>query len=117
MKQTRLVLAAFLAAVLLAPTAVPSAITCVEMPPLKPVHRICGVVFFGNGERTRNATVSVLHEDKEIAVQKTDDNGNFAFDQLKSGKYELRFVSLRAFRVWRVPRWCLPVPTQNPHRK
>jgi hypothetical protein len=92
MKQTRPVLAASLAALSLAPRAMHSAMTCVEMPPLKPLHRVCGVVFLSDGERTPNATVSVLHEDKKIAVQKTDDNGNFAFDHLKPGKYELRFL-------------------------
>jgi hypothetical protein len=60
------------------------------MPPLKPLHRICGVVFFPSGDRIANATVSVLEGDKEIAAKKTDDDGKFSFDQLKAGHYELR---------------------------
>jgi hypothetical protein len=69
---------------------VPSSTTCVGQEPLKPVHRICGVVFFPSGDRIHNANVSVLEADKEIAIQKTDDNGKFSFDQLKPGNYELR---------------------------
>lgn len=91
MRRTRLPLTAFLATLFLAlPSVVPSATTCVEMPPLKPLHRICGVVFFPSGDRIANATVSVLEGDKEIAAKKTDDDGKFSFDQLKAGHYELR---------------------------
>ena len=86
-------LAAFLTAHLLAfPRAIPSATTCVEMPPLKPLHRVWGVVFFPSGDRAANARVSVLHGGREIAVQNTDDHGRFAFDQLKPGKYELHIL-------------------------
>jgi hypothetical protein len=55
------------------------------MEPLKPLHRICGVVFLNSGDRIANATVSVLEGEKEIATNKTDDHGNFSFDQLKPG--------------------------------
>ena len=83
-------MASFLAALLLAlPGAVSSATTCVEQP-LKPLHRICGVVFFLSGDRIANAKVSVLQAGKEISVQQTDVEGNFSFDQLKPGDYELR---------------------------
>jgi hypothetical protein len=60
------------------------------MPPLKPIHRICGVVLVPSGDRIANATVSVLDGDKEIAAKKTDGDGKFSFDQLKAGHYELR---------------------------
>jgi hypothetical protein len=81
----------FLAVALLTfPRPVPSSTTCVGQEPLKPVHRICGVVFFPSGDRIHNANVSVLEGDKEIAIQKTDDNGKFSFDQLRPGNYELR---------------------------
>ena len=69
---------------------VPSATTCVGQEPLKPVRRICGVVFFASGDRAENATVSVLQENKEVAVQHTARDGKFSFDQLNAGHYELR---------------------------
>jgi hypothetical protein len=59
------------------------------MRPLKPLHRICGVVFFSSGDGIANAKVSVLRADKEIALQTTDHDGKFSFDQLKPGNYEL----------------------------
>jgi hypothetical protein len=91
MKHVRAPLASFLAALLLAlPSTAPSATTCVGMEPLKPVHRIWGVIFLSSGDRLANATVSVLVADKEIAVTKSDDHGKFSFDRLKAGHYELR---------------------------
>lgn len=85
------VLSVFLPVLLLTPPRpVPSATTCVGTEPLKPLHRLCGVVFFPSGDRIAKATVSVLEEDKEIAVKKTDGDGKFSFDQLKAGHYELR---------------------------
>lgn len=83
--------ASVLAALLLmVPSAAPATTTCVGMPPLKTLRRVCGVVFFPSGDRIPNANVSVLQGDDEIAVQKTDDHGKFSFDQLKPGNYELR---------------------------
>jgi hypothetical protein len=67
-----------------------SATTCVALPPLKPMHRICGVVLFPSGDRISNAKVTVLQAGKEIAVQQTDKDGKFSFEQLKAGKYEIR---------------------------
>jgi uncharacterized protein (DUF2141 family) len=64
--------------------------TCVAQPPLKPIHRICGVVFFPSGDRISNAKVTVLQEDKEITAQQTDKDGKFSFDGLKAGRYEIR---------------------------
>lgn len=85
------VLSVFLPVLLLTPPRpVPSSTTCVGTEPLKPLHRLCGVVFFPSGNRIANATVSVLEEAKEIAVKKTDGDGKFSFDQVKAGHYELR---------------------------
>lgn len=72
------------------PFATSSATTCVGLPPLKPVHRICGVVFFPSGDRIANARVTVLQAGKEIAAQETDNNGKFSFDHLEAGSYEIR---------------------------
>lgn len=59
------------------------------MPPLKPIHCICGVVFLSDGSRVANAQVLVWQGGKEIATQRTDDHGHFAFRQSTKGKYEL----------------------------
>jgi hypothetical protein len=72
------------------PSVASPATTCVAQPPLKPIHRICGVVFFPSGDRISNAKVTVLQEDKEIAAQQTDKDGKFSFDGLKGGRYEIR---------------------------
>ncbi len=66
------------------------AATCVELPPLKPVHRIWGVVFFPSGDAVVNAKVSVLRNGKEVARQQTDEDGKFSFSNLRPGAYELR---------------------------
>jgi hypothetical protein len=70
-----------------------AATTCVAMTPLKPVHRIWGIVFSPSGDPVTNAKVSVLQKDKEVATQQTDEDGKFSFDSLKPGKYELRIHS------------------------
>ncbi|SRR5260370_12235746 len=91
MKRVRPIFASLLAVLLLSlPSAISSATTCVGLPPLKPVHSICGVVFFPSGDRIANAKVTVLQAGKEIAVQETDDDGKFSFDHLEAGKYEIR---------------------------
>jgi uncharacterized protein (DUF2141 family) len=91
MKRVSLLFATLLAALFLVlHGAVSAATTCVEMPPLKPLHRICGVVFFPSGDRIANAKVLVLQAGKVIALQQTSDDGKFSFDQLKAGNYELR---------------------------
>ncbi len=91
MKRVRSILASLLAALFLSlPSSISSATTCVGLPPLKPVHRICGVVFFPSGDRIANAKVTVLQEGKEIAVQETDRDGRFSFDHLEAGNYQIR---------------------------
>jgi hypothetical protein len=97
MKRASFLFASFLAALFLA-SAQSSATTCIQMPPLKPLHRICGVVFFASGDRIAKAKVSVLQTGKEIAVQQTGDDGKFSFDELKPGNYELR-VAVEAVGV------------------
>jgi len=60
MERVRTVVASFVATILLSlPLVVSSATTCMGMPPLKPIHRICGVVFFPSGDRVHNAKVTV----------------------------------------------------------
>jgi hypothetical protein len=67
-----------------------TATTCIALPPLKPVHRICRILFFSSGDRVTIAKVTVLQAGKEIAEQQTGNDGKFSFDQLKAGNYELR---------------------------
>jgi hypothetical protein len=76
--------------ILLSLTPAISSTTCVGLPLLKPVHRICGVVFLPSGDRIANAKVTVAQGEKEVAVQETNENGEFSFAGLKSGKYEIR---------------------------
>jgi hypothetical protein len=91
MERVRTVVASFVATILLSlPLVVSSATTCVGMPPLKPIHRICGVVFFPSGDRVHNAKATVLQGGKEIAVQETRDEGKFSFEQVKAGNYEIQ---------------------------
>jgi hypothetical protein len=91
MKRVLPIFASLLAAFLLSlPSATFSATTCVERPPLKPVYRISGVIFFPSGDRIANAEVTVLRAGKEIAVQETANDGRFSFDHLEAGNYEIR---------------------------
>jgi len=91
MKRVRPGLASLFAMFLLSlSAAISSATTCVPLPPLKPTHRICGVVFFPSGDRIANAKITVLQAGKEIAVQETGKDGKFSFDHLKAGNYEIR---------------------------
>lgn len=84
MMRVRPIYASLLSALLLSlPSTISSATTCVGQPPLKPVHRICGVIFFPRGDRIANAKVTVLQGGKEIAVQGTDNDGKFFFRSFK----------------------------------
>src|SRR5690348_13303576 len=91
MKRVHLIFASLLAPLLFSlPSAISSAATCVGLAPLKPVQRICGVVFFPSGDRVANAKVTVLQAGKEIVTQNTDKDGKFSFNHLEAGNYELR---------------------------
>ncbi len=91
MRRTRLHFVAFLAAFLpVLLSCVSSATTCFEMPALKPLHLICGVVVVSSGDRIHDAKVTVLKAGKEIAAQETRDDGKFSFGHLKAGNYEIR---------------------------
>lgn len=88
------------AAALLAIAVLPGnllATTCIELPPLKPVHRIWGVVYLPNGDRIAKAKVTILQADKEVAKQQTSNEGRFSFDHLSTGKYEIR-ITVIGFR-------------------
>jgi hypothetical protein len=72
------------------PNVASPATSCVALPPLKPIHRIFGVVFFPSGDRIANAKVTVLQGKKDIATQQTGKDGKFSFEGLKAGNYEIR---------------------------
>jgi Carboxypeptidase regulatory-like domain len=72
------------------PSATFSATTCIEVPLPKPIHQISGFVYFPSGDRITNAEVTVLQAGNEIAVQQTNKDGKFSFEQLRPGKYEIR---------------------------
>jgi uncharacterized protein (DUF2141 family) len=90
MERARTFLAALAGVLLSLPAGTLSATTCIEMPPLKPIHRVFGVVLFLSGDRIPHAKVTVLQRRKEIAAQETDKDGKFSFEGLKAGHYEMR---------------------------
>jgi hypothetical protein len=78
------------AVLLLLPSTTFSATTCIEVPLRKPIHKICGFVYFPSGDRITNAEVTVLQAGNEIAAQQTSKDGKFSFEELRPGKYEIR---------------------------
>jgi hypothetical protein len=63
---------------------------CVALPPLKPIHHVCGFVVAPSGDPIPNAKVIVLEGGNEVAAMRTGPDGRFAFEQLKTGKYDVR---------------------------
>ena len=95
----RAMFAALLVALLFSwPLGAGAANTCIALPPLKPVHRIWGVVFFSSGDRIAKAKISLLQAGKEVATQESDNDGKFSFDRLEPGKYEIR-VQFEPLRI------------------
>jgi hypothetical protein len=64
--------------------------TCLALPPLKPVHHLCGFVINQLGEPIGTATVTVVRDGREIASMQTSTDGRFAFKKLKAGSYDIR---------------------------
>ena len=57
---------------------------------LKPVKHLCGVVVDFQGKPIANATISVTRAGSEVSATKTDSQGEFSFDALGVGQYELK---------------------------
>lgn len=57
---------------------------------LKPLRRLRGVVVDYQGEPIANATISVTRSGAEVKATKTDSRGEFSFDGLGAGQYELK---------------------------
>jgi hypothetical protein len=66
--------------ILLLPSGFSYATTCIELPPLKPIHRVCGVVIDPLGEPIPNAKVAILKDGQD---------GKFSFEQLEAGHYDI----------------------------
>ena len=64
--------------------------TCLALPPLKPVHHLCGFVVNQLGDPIGTATVTVIKDGREIASVQTSTDGRFVFTQLKAGSYDIR---------------------------
>jgi hypothetical protein len=63
---------------------------CVYKPPK--VQRVCGVIVDPYGRPIPNVNVSVLKEKVALETATTDGTGEFDFDSIRSGKYELDAV-------------------------
>ncbi len=62
---------------------------CAKVRPLKPVRCVCGKLIDPTGGPVSGVTVTVIKDGIDLATKETDDHGNFIFDELKSGSYEL----------------------------
>jgi hypothetical protein len=61
----------------------------IALPPLKPIHHVCGFVVDRLGQPVARATVTILNDSEEIATLQSSADGSFTFDQLKSGSYSI----------------------------
>jgi hypothetical protein len=62
---------------------------CDKVRPIKPLSCVCGKLTDQAGDPVLGATVKVIKDGINLATVKTDGSGNFSFDELKSGSYEL----------------------------
>jgi hypothetical protein len=89
MKKKRHLYATVLVGFLLIQTASRAEVICAKVRPLKPVRCVCGKLIDPTGGPVSGATVTVIKDGIDRATKETDDHGNFVFDELKSGSYEL----------------------------
>jgi hypothetical protein len=75
---------------------------CGKVRPLKPVRCLCGRLIDPIGDPISGATIEVTKDGIGLATVKTDGKGNFIFDELKPGSYELDAHS-DGFRPFRSP--------------
>jgi hypothetical protein len=57
---------------------------------LKPLKHFCGVVVDSQGAPIPNVTISVTRTGTEVGTSKTDARGEFTFDELGAGQYDLK---------------------------
>jgi hypothetical protein len=89
MKKKRHPLATTLVGLLLIHTPSRAEVICGKVRPLKPVRCVCGKLIDPTGGPVSGAKVTVIKDGIDLATKETDDHGNFIFDELKSGRYEL----------------------------
>jgi Carboxypeptidase regulatory-like domain len=81
--------AMILAGLLLVPTASRSEVVCEKVRPLKPVRCICGKLIDLADDPVSGVTVTVIKDGRNLATKETDADGNFIFDGMRPGRYEL----------------------------
>jgi len=75
--------------VLLLPSKVSYATTCVPVP-IKPIRHVCGIVTNQLGEPIPNAKVTILRGIMKLASVQTSEDGRFSFQELEAGNYYIR---------------------------
>jgi len=102
MKRKRLLLAAILAGILLPAHQLRAEVTCPRQLRLKPVRCVCGRLTDPTGGPVSGVVVRVLKSGAEVANVESDGDGNFIFDGLEPGNYEL-FTQSDPYRIFRTP--------------
>jgi hypothetical protein len=111
MKKKRHPYATILVGLVLVQTASRASVICDKVRPLKPVRCVCGKLIDPAGGPVSGATVTVIKDGIDLVTKETDDHGNFFFDDMKSGSYELsaHILGLLPFRS--------PIVVANPAKK
>ncbi len=102
MKNKRHLLAAILVGLILIQTDSRAEVVCEKERPLKPVRCVCGQLIDPVGGPVSGVTVKVTKGGTDVATKETDSHGNFIFDEMKPGSYELS-AHLDGFRQFRSP--------------
>ncbi|MBZ5677847.1 MAG: carboxypeptidase-like regulatory domain-containing protein [Acidobacteriia bacterium] len=89
MELTRILLAAMLAGILLPAHQLSAEVICGKKLRLKPLRCVCGRLTDTTGGPVPGVVVRVLKNGAEVASVQSDQDGNFVFDELKPGNYEL----------------------------
>jgi Carboxypeptidase regulatory-like domain len=86
-------------------------VICGEKRRIKPVRCVCGELIDATGGLVRGAKVTVIKDGTALAIMKTAGDGRFTFDELKSGRYELK-AQLDGFETFQSP-----IEPVNPAKK
>lgn len=90
MKMSKPLAAVAIGFLLFLPSDISYATECLALPPLKPIHHVCGIVVDPSGESVPNAKITILKDGNEVAASQTSPDGRFGFEQLKGGNYSIR---------------------------